>query len=187
VVDGDGEVLVGDALGTWRFRPQGSGAIGIDPPAGFGLPLRVGIVEAPRRVPTGGSAFFTIALSKPARIRTVTRGGGETHTIPLLDVGRAGRTKIAWSAPTEPGRYEVTLAGRAGAAHRKSEPVEVVVYEEPLPTHPEAARGPQGAAEETPPYGLLGLIGAVLVASFIVVRAVLRVRGRSEDPGKMPE
>lgn len=183
VVDGNGETLVDDALGTWRFRPQGPGAIGIDPPAGFGLPLRVGLVNAPRRVLMGGSAYFTIALSKPARVKTVTRGRGETFAIPFLDVGKAGRTRIAWSAPNEPGRYEVTLVGEAGRARRRSETVTVVVERPP----PSAAADDDGldktgdAGEGSVPLGVV-MVALVLLLAFGVTRRVSKVRSRSPGP-----
>lgn len=184
VVDGDGRTLVPDALGTWRFRPQGSGVVGIDPPAGFGLPLRVGIVNAPQRVTAGGNALFTIALSKPARVKTVTQRGGDRTSIPLLDVGRAGRTRIAWSAPNVPGRYEVTLVGLAGAARRESEPVVVRVEEPPAPN--ETSRGDDvaladDAGEGSIPWGVL-LVALVLVAAIGLAWGVARLRRGPEGP-----
>jgi hypothetical protein len=183
VVDGDGETLVSDAIGTWRFRPQGPGVIGIDPPTGYGLPLRVGIVDAPERVPVGGSAYFTIALSKPARVKTVTRGRGETLAIPYLDVGRAGRTRIAWSAPVEPGRYEVTLAGAAGDARRRSEPIEVTVFRPPEPEPSDEQRDDlsNDTVNRSFPLGAL-VVALVLLVVFLAAWVLARVRGRPQGP-----
>ncbi|HET7481786.1 MAG TPA: SpoIID/LytB domain-containing protein, partial [Actinomycetota bacterium] len=70
VVDGRGNVLVRRALGTWSFTSAGPGAVAIHPPQGFGLPLRVGIVDAPKRVLVGASTFLTVALSRPAQVKT---------------------------------------------------------------------------------------------------------------------
>ncbi|MGH2746719.1 MAG: hypothetical protein ACRDKB_02195, partial [Actinomycetota bacterium] len=49
IEDGRGRTLVRRALGTWGFEWAGTGAVSIDPPKGYGLPLRVGIVGAPQQ------------------------------------------------------------------------------------------------------------------------------------------
>lgn len=122
IVDGRGRTVVGDALGTWRFGALGTGAVSIDPPKGWGLPLRIGVVDAPEQVAPGGVARMTVALSKPARVRTVS-GAGESP----LDVADAGKGKVEWFAPETPGRYTVRVEATVGDTTRRSEAVEIIV------------------------------------------------------------
>ena len=129
IVDGEGRTIVSDALGTWRFVDAG-GAIGIDPPRGFGLPLEVGIVDAPKKVDVGEPAFLTIALSRPAHVRAETVGVPERN--PKTRVKAAGKRRITWLAPLEEGRYEVRVRAATASARRFSRAVTIEVERPPL-------------------------------------------------------
>ncbi|HVM34906.1 MAG TPA: SpoIID/LytB domain-containing protein [Actinomycetota bacterium] len=124
LVDATGKALVKEALGTWTFRWSGAGALAVEPPRGFGLPLEVGIVEAPKRVEVGEPTYLTIALSRPARVRAITDGGSGA---PGAQVKEAGRRRVVWLAPLEPGRYRVRVHAAADGARRRSDPVEIEV------------------------------------------------------------
>ena len=128
IVDGLGHTLVPRALGTWGFRWTGSGAVSIDPPRGYGLPLRVGIVDAPVRVRVGDSAFLTVALSRPAKVQPVTSAPAPRERYPAT-IKEAGRRRIPWLAPLEPGRYRVVVRASTGETIEHSRPVEIVVRE----------------------------------------------------------
>lgn len=126
VLDGRGRILARAAVGTWRFSWSDEGIVSVDPPRGYRLPLRVGVVRAPSRAPPGTRARLTIALSRPAVVRAVTQGGPEpaSNAAQVVD---AGRRVIVWRAPAEPGRYEVRVEASSGAASMRSEVVEIVV------------------------------------------------------------
>lgn len=115
IVDGRGRTVVTDALGTWKFIDSGSGSISVRPPAGFGLPLEVGIVEAPKRVESGATFSIRAALSRPARVRVLVPGS------PVGPPGVYDRGVVALSAraPHAPGSYEVTLQASSGKATSK--------------------------------------------------------------------
>jgi hypothetical protein len=111
IVAADGKTLVKEALGTWRFQFAGTGVVAVDPPQGYGLPLDVGVVRAPRKVRPGGRASITYALSRPARIKVLATGIERKSS---FRVSGAGRDRLTWRAPQEPGRYEVHVVARAG-------------------------------------------------------------------------
>jgi stage II sporulation protein D len=131
IVDARGRTLVPHALGTWRFTFGGSGVIEIDPPRGYGLPLQVGIVEAPREVDVGEAAFLTVALSRPAKVRTLTPHAPTGFVDPGEKVENAGRQEIPWLAPLEAGTYTVRVSARAGPTRRVSEAIEIEVLADP--------------------------------------------------------
>lgn len=131
VIDGRGRTLVGNALGTWTFNHAGAGAVEIDPPRGYGLPLRVGIVRAPERVEVGESVYLTVALSRPARVRTVTEAA-TAYEDPGVRIAAAGRRRIVWPAPLEEGRFRVRVEARAGPTRVRTRPVEIVVFSKPV-------------------------------------------------------
>jgi SpoIID/LytB domain protein len=131
IVDARGKTLVPDAIGTWKFNFGGSGVISIDPPRGHGLPLHVGIVDAPREVGIGEAAFLTVALSRPAQVRTVTPSAPTGFDDPGERVKNAGRQEIPWLAPLEEGSYTVRVSARAGPARRVSEAVTIEVRADP--------------------------------------------------------
>ena len=166
IVDGRGRTIVNDALGEWSFTYSGVDAVGIDPPKGFGLPLRVGIVKAPETVSPGAVASVTVALSRPARVRATIDGAGGSAT---PAVAEAGRHEVEWRAPDEPGTYQVRVEADSGTAARRSEVVEIAVREGER-DEPRAASTPAAAPREESPnltwiYGLaLGLVLIALVA-----------------------
>jgi stage II sporulation protein D len=176
IVDGAGRTLVARALGTWGFRFNGAGAVSIAPPRGYGLPLRVGIVESPTTVEVGDSSFLTVALSRPARVQPVTSAPAPRERYPAR-VEEAGRQRIPWLAPLEPGRYRVVVRASTGATIKESRPVDILVKE------PEARtivgpplRPPTGAAETLPWLRLAAAIflGLVTVAAFGVAGKIER-------------
>lgn len=153
VVDGRGNVVVRDALGSWTFAPGGDGVVTVQPPQGHSLPLRVGIVRAPKKAEPGERVPITFALSKAARLSVGSRDPA---------VRRAGRGTVFWKAPAEPGSYEVTLTASTGPNESEERRVAIEVVPEesedasatPIPRE---ERGGAGA-------GLLRLaIGALLI------------------------
>ncbi|MGH2755551.1 MAG: SpoIID/LytB domain-containing protein [Actinomycetota bacterium] len=116
IVGGNGRTLVREALGTWEFRFGGSGVVAVDPPRGYGLPLDVGVVEAPKRVRPGERVGITYALSRPARVKTVTSGLDRPSA---AEVSAAGRNRLSWRAPEQPGRYAVQVVARAAGAEKR--------------------------------------------------------------------
>jgi stage II sporulation protein D len=126
IVDGRGRTIIEEALGEWTFIYSALDVVALDPPKGFGLPLRVGIVRAPETVAPGARARVTIALSRPARIRATTDG---TASKGQAAVAEAGRHEVEWQAPDEPGSYRVRVEATAGSASRRSEVVEIAVTE----------------------------------------------------------
>jgi stage II sporulation protein D (peptidoglycan lytic transglycosylase) len=126
MVDGRGRTIIDEALGTWTFSPSGLGVVAVTPPAGFGLPLRIGVVRSPATAETDETIEFTVALSKPAKVRTVTSGPSDYRDA-SAQVQDAGRRKVRWKAPSEPGRYGVVVEARAGPRVRRSRRLEVVV------------------------------------------------------------
>lgn len=181
IVDGRGKTLVKRAFGTWRFHWAGPGAVAIDPPQGYGLPLEVGIVNAPKEVEVGESAFVTVALSKPARVRLVTRDAPTGYEDPGVDIKGAGRRRIVWLAPLEPGTYDVRIEASTGPAKRRSEPVRIQVARPEVavadPPDPEEPAEPDGSVPL-----LIGAAAVVVLGAFVLLRLTHRDRGGSETP-----
>jgi stage II sporulation protein D len=123
VTDGSGAALVEGALGTWRFALDADGRVSLAPPEGWGRPLDVDVVGAPRRVPTGGRASVTVTLTSPARVAAAVRGGPTTPA----RTKDAGRHRVAWVAPQRPGRYRLGVVATSGSQVRRAGPVRVVV------------------------------------------------------------
>ena len=142
ILDGRGRTILAEALGEWTFIYSGAGAVAIDPPRGFGLPLRVGIVRAPESVAPGAVTTVTVALSRPARVRATTDGAAVTGR---ADVAEAGRHDVRWRAPEEPGSYSVRVEASDGRAERLSEVVEIAVRE------PSQDAGPGRGGSDTAP------------------------------------
>ncbi len=115
LLDGRGRTLVEHALGTWTFRSQGAGAVAVDPPKGFGVPLEVGIVARPRNVSPGAMRYVKIALSRPARLQLVD---GTSERPPALIKG-AGVHRLLWIAPRRPGAYELSVVASTGRTQRR--------------------------------------------------------------------
>jgi stage II sporulation protein D len=125
IVDGEGRTIVPHALGTWNFRWPGTGAVSVEPPKGFGLPLSVGIVDFPERIEAGVRTSLAVALSKPARLSARTSPKAPSSEAVLKE---AGRKKIAWRAPSEPGTYRVRVLADSGDKKLLSRPVRIEVF-----------------------------------------------------------
>lgn len=168
VVDGNGRTVVKRALGTWRFKWSPTGAVAIEAPRGFGLPLEIGIVKAPTAVDVGEPVYITVALSRPARVRTLT-GAGTSDASETL-IRDAGARRIPWLAPVEPGSYEVRVRASGGGSVRTSEPVTVqVVAADTVGEGDEGAGAAPGEAPYLPLASAVGLTALALVIGFTVV------------------
>ena len=171
VVDGLGRTLVERALGDWTFGWTGEGAVAIDPPKGFGLPLRVGLVDAPKRVQVGETVFLTVALSRPAKVRTVTRA--ETaYDDPGVKIADAGRRRIIWAAPREEGDFQVHVEARSQAKRVRTKPVTIEVFSKPraegsspAPAEPESAETGRFPLLLVGAGALVLLLGGLLVSA----------------------
>lgn len=166
IVDGTGEVLVPRAIGSWRFEPRGAGTISIDPPRGFGLPLRVGLVETPPQVEAGSTGYLTVALSRPAEVTTAVAGEAPADAV----LRGAGRTRIPWRAPSEPGRYEISVRASAGAGERTTEAFEVVVSAgEPAPP-----RRSRPTSDEGPSLVLVAVVAGLMGLGTVALIGTMR-------------
>lgn len=168
IQDGKGRIVVPEALGTWRFRPAGAGAVKIVPPEGHGLPLEVGVVDPPEVSAPRERVRLDIALSRPARVEVTTRGQAPRDEV----IRDAGRRKVGWRAPREPGEYEVQVTARAGNRSR-SERFVVSVEHPPSPSPSPApadaaAEGQEG--EDIKPYVAAGLLALLVVAALLFLR-----------------
>ncbi len=177
IVDGRGRTIVKDALGSWGFRWAGPGAIAVDPPQGFGLPLEVGIVRSPKSVSIGQSAYLTIALSRPAKVTTVTHSP-TAYRDPGTTIRSAGKRRVVWLAPLEPGRYLVRIRARAGPVARRSEAVPIVVKAPPVE---EAAEAAEEALDATDPQAEDGstiwiIVAVVVLLAFVAIASAITMR-----------
>jgi hypothetical protein len=183
IVDGRGKTIVREALGTWNFVYGGSGAVSIQPPQGYGLPLEVGIVNAPKKVLVGEPAFLTVALSRPAKVSTQTERSPTGYRDPGVEVKDAGRRKVVWLAPLEEGKYRVRVQARAGPSRERSEPVEIQVTSARVkgsdPADGSEPYDPQGTDGDAPPVIVFVVFAALLILGLAAV-----LRGRS---GSAPE
>lgn len=164
IVDGRGDVAVRDALGSWTFTPGGGGVVEVAPPPGHALPLRVGIVRAPRRAEAGERVPITYALSKPARLRI---DDGDAS------VRRAGRGTVFWKAPAEPGSYEVALVASSGPRESEERRVDIRVVETDT-----AAEAPKTPPEDPGGVGagLVRLAIAALLIGLVVIGLGSRIK-----------
>ena len=192
IVDGTGRTIVPEALGTWAFRYGGSGAVSIVPPRGYSLPLKLGVVKAPKKVVPGTRTIFRIALSRPARVRIVSKPAVE-GTDPV--VRSAGKTAVAWKAPKEPGNYTLHVEAVARGVKRRSPPVEVQVAE-PAPdeeaqaatptVEPESAELAADESDERDDVGTLGLVALVVLLAVAVATVALAAKIDSWAKQKPP-
>ena len=162
IVDDRGRTIVDEALGEWSFTYSGDDVVGIEPPKGFGLPLRVGIVQAPASVSPGTVTTVTVALSRPARVRATTDGGSNSGAGAVTE---AGRHEVEWRAPEEPGNYRVRVEATAGRASRRSEVVEITVSKaaRASPSDPSAQRTEpaERSADRSWIYALVLVLGLI--------------------------
>ena len=177
IVDGRGKTLVKDALGTWDFDHAGAGAVSIDPPQGYGLPLQVGLVGAPQQVEVGEPAYLTVALSRPAKVRTMT-SASTGYDDPGARVAAAGRRRIVWLAPLEPGVFDIRVEATAGGTRSRTEPVRIKVAEADAPRgEVDASAEGEGRTAEPArfPFLLLGTVGvAIVIGGYLFSRAARR-------------
>lgn len=171
IIDGRGETIVRRALGTWTFRHEGSGAVAIDPPRGYGLPLEVGIVRAPRTVTVGEPAFLTVALSRPARVQPLTVPAPRERYPSMIR--EAGRRKVPWFAPLDPGTYEVRVRASTGGVTRASAPVTVVVREASL-FRPDSTDPSRDDSTSGVPLGLYVGLAILAVGAVIALGRIRR-------------
>jgi SpoIID/LytB domain protein len=150
IVDGQGRVLQNEAIGNWRFAWLSDGRVAIEPPEGIRRPLRVGVSRAPDAVTSGGRARLTIDLSRPARVYTITSGDPSSE----VDLRGAGRSRLRWTAPEDPGRYRVAVRAAIGSRTKDSKALTIVV------TAPEA--GTEGRGPDVPPRTMNFLLIAIL-------------------------
>ncbi|MGH2827213.1 MAG: SpoIID/LytB domain-containing protein [Actinomycetota bacterium] len=155
IVDASGHIVVGASVGRWGFRWNAAGSLSVTPPRGSDRSLSVRLLRSPEVVGAGEAAFLTIALSRPARVTPVTiddETSDEQGT-----VRDAGRARVTWLAPLEPGSYSVHVEASSGSETERSDPVEITV----TGATPDAGdQGAEVATEEEPdppgaPWGLL--------------------------------
>jgi len=149
--DGDGRTVLPRAVGRWAISFEGSGVASLSPPPGFGRPLRLAVVSAPRTLRTGAKGTFALRLSAPAEVRT---SPGATETF----VASAGSNSFTWRAPDKPGRYRVEVAA-VGSRGRETKVVEVEVV------------APQSSSPLPSPGGSQGvaLIGVALGLALMII------------------
>jgi len=184
IVDGRGKTLVSRALGSWTFRWAGTGAVAIEPPPGYGLPLEVGIVDAPKKVLVGEPTFLTVALSRPARVRTQTTRSPTGYEDPGVAIKDAGRRKVVWLAPLEEGVYRVRVRARAGPTQRTSEPIEILVTSASI-TDVDPRDGPAAGRDDArgpAPVFVFVIFAALLVTAVGAVVRAARRRESAEPP-----
>lgn len=167
VVDGNGDVAVRDALGSWTFTPAGDGAVTVQPPPGDALPLRVGLVRAPAKVSVGERVRIEFALSKAARLWVQPPAA----TADDARVRRPGRGTVVWKAPAEPGEYKVTLVAAAGRREADRRSVDIRVVEGRKVGPPLAPGDDSGVGE-----GLARLALGALLLGLVVVALGSRIR-----------
>lgn len=164
VVDGRGDVAVRDALGSWTFTSGGGGVVEVAPPEGHSLPLRVGIVKAPKNAEPGQRVPITYALSKPARLRVA---GGEP------EVKRAGRGTVYWKAPAEPGAYEVALVASSGPRESQERSVRIRVVQSETATAAPAIPPEEDGGVAT---GLIRLLIAAVLIGLVLTGLGSRIK-----------
>ncbi|MGI8940768.1 MAG: SpoIID/LytB domain-containing protein [Actinomycetota bacterium] len=173
VVDERGRTVIADSVGAWTFAFNGSGSMSVSPPTASTAPLSVRLIKSPDATGVGHAAWLTIALSRPAQVMSVTADVGSLEESGA--VRRAGRTKVAWLAPLEPGRYSVHVEASSGSETKQTDPVEIVVTEPRDASEPEAERAEEAAAGEPEapgaPWGLL-LFALVFAAAGVFVVTV---------------
>jgi hypothetical protein len=177
-----GRTLINASVGTWTIRYNTTGSMSVTPPAGSDEPLSVRLLESPEEMAAGEAGWLTVALSRPAMVVPVTAGGASAAPDPLGKAGtvrNAGRGRVPWLAPLEPGRYEVHVEASSGFSTKRTDPVEIVVTQpdEPASSPPESRAEAQATnpAEPAAPWGLL-LIALVFAAAGVFAVTVTMKR-----------
>jgi hypothetical protein len=173
IVDVRGETVVGASVGRWSFRWNEAGSLSVTPPRGSDRPLAVRLLGSPGVVGVGEAARLTISLSRPARVTPITIDD-ESSDEPG-SVRDAGRGKVTWLAPLEPGSYSVHVEASTGSETKRSEPVQITVTGA---TPDEEGRGAEAAAEEpdspNAPWGLLIFALAFAAVGGFAVMSTIR-------------
>jgi hypothetical protein len=176
-----GRTLINASVGTWTVRYNATGSMSVTPPAGSDKPLSVRLLQSPEEMAAGEAGWLTVVLSRPAMVVPVTAGASEAPD-PLGEAGtvrNAGRGRVPWLAPLEPGRYEVHVEASSGFSTKRTDPVEIVVTQpdEPAPAPPEdrAEAESTNPSEPAAPWGLL-LIALVFAAAGVFAVTVTMKR-----------
>jgi stage II sporulation protein D len=175
IVNEAGRTLVRRALGTWAFAWDGSGAVSIDPPRGYGLPLEIEVLDAPRRVEPGEVISLAIALSRPAKVRTVTEPTTSPYEDRPSETLDGGRRRVRWRAPRQEGTYTVSVGATTEMGRRVTEPVRIEVSDaEPgaavAAPSPEPSEVAGESASDTVRTGILVALGLVALAVAFYLR-----------------
>jgi hypothetical protein len=174
VLDGSGRTVIDASIGTWTIRHSGTGAMSVTPPAGTDRPLSIRLLRSPDEIGVGEATWLTVALSRPASVVPVTAAGEATEFVtpdPVEEAGtvrNAGRGRVPWLAPLEPGRYEVHVEASSGSQTKRTDPVEIVVTEsveaEPRSSESDVESAANDTDQPAAPWGLL-LIALVFAAA----------------------
>ena len=185
VVDGSGRTLIDAAIGTWTVRYNATGAMSVTPPAGTERPLSIRLLRSPDEIGVGEAAWLTVALSRPAEVVPVTATGDSTESVTpdsveeAGTVRNAGRGRVPWLAPLEPGSYEVHVEASSGSQTKRTDPVEIVVTEsvqaEPRPSESGVEAAANDDDQQAAPWGLL-LIALVFAAAGVFAVTVTMKR-----------
>lgn len=173
IVDASGDTVVGASVGRWSFRWNAAGSMSVTPPRGNDRPLTVRLLGSPGVVGVGEAAMLTISLSRPARVTPITIGDDSSDE--PGSVRDAGRGKVTWLAPLEPGSYSVHVEASTGPETERSDVVQITVTGATLD---EAAQGAEAAAKDPDspgaPWGLLLFALAFAALGVFVVTSTMR-------------
>ena len=185
VLDGSGRTVIDGSIGTWTIRHSGTGAMSVTPPAGTDRPLSIRLLRSPDEIGVGEATWLTVALSRPASVVPVTAAGEATEFVtpdPVEEAGtvrNAGRGRVPWLAPLEPGRYEVHVEASSGSQTKRTDPVEIVVTEsveaEPRSSESDVESAANDTDQPAAPWGLL-LIALVFAAAGVFAVTVTMKR-----------
>ena len=186
IVNEAGRTLVRRALGTWSFVWDGAGAVSIDPPRGYGLPLEIEVLDAPKRVEPGEVVSLAIALSRPATVRTVTEPSASNQDPPSRTLD-GGRRRVRWRAPPQEGIYTVSVGAMTERGRRVTEPVRIEVSDaEPgaavAAPSPEPTEVTDELVSNTRRNGLLFILGVIALAVLLFFGYVHFSHGDETDP-----
>ena len=178
-----GRTLIGASVGTWTVSYNATGAMSVTPPAGSNRPLSIRLLESPDEIFVGEAGWLTVALSRPASVVPVTAGEEEASPPDSLGeagtVRNAGRGRVPWVAPLQPGRYEVHVEASSGFSTKRTDPVEIVVTERSGSEAPPSERNAEATADDpdqpAAPWGLL-LIALVFAAAGVFAVTVTMKR-----------
>ncbi|MEX2328958.1 MAG: SpoIID/LytB domain-containing protein [Nitriliruptoraceae bacterium] len=167
----DGDVLVGDALGTWDVEREDDGWR-LTAPEGHGQPLQLSPTVAAPGVPAmRDAATVQVEVNKPVVLTlTVMTADGDPVASREIGVVEAGVHAHTWrfdrpdGGPVDAGTYLVVLEGEDHTGEVAGTPLAVEVPEPPPPPPP-----PPLASEDGPATGVVqpSAFGWALVAGAI--------------------